>query len=106
MEKSFRPLRMASAIASLLVALFSLEGTYELVMDSLLPLMRYGNEFTVYGWGVIGAIAARVAITGALLWAFARFGSSKPLPFSRRSRAGTLHLGQTSLTPLPARSNR
>jgi hypothetical protein len=97
---------MVSAIASLLVALFSLEGTYELVMDSLLPLMRYGNEFTVYGWGVIGAIAARAAITGALFWAFARFGSSKPLPLSRRSRAGALHLGQASLTPMPAPSDR
>jgi hypothetical protein len=45
-----------------------------------------------------------VTITGALFWAFARFSSSKPLPFSRRSRTGTLH--QTSLTPLPARSDR
>jgi hypothetical protein len=104
MEKSSRPLRMVSAIASLLVALFSLEGTYELVTDSLMPLIRYGSEFTVYGWGVIAAIAARVAITGALFWAFARFAGSKPLPFARRSRSGTLH--QTSLTPLPARSDR
>jgi hypothetical protein len=105
MEKSFRRIRMVSSIASLLVALFSLEGTYELVMDSLMPLVKYGNEFTFYGWGVIGAIAARVALTGALFWAFARFGSSKPLPFSRPSQ-GTLHLGQTSLAPLPARSDR
>ena len=104
MEKSSRLLRMVSAIASLLVALFSLEGTYQLVTDSLMPLMRYGNEFTVYGLGVIAAIAARVAITGALCWAFARFAGSKPLPFSSRSRAGTLH--RTSLTPLPARSDR
>ena len=87
MEKSFRPLRMVGSIASLLVALFSLERTYELVMDSLLPLMKYGNEFTVYGWGVIGAIALRVVITGALFWAFARLGNSKPfqLPLFARS---------------------
>jgi hypothetical protein len=87
MEKSFRPLRMVGSIANLLVALLSLEGTYELVMDSLLPLIRYGNEFTAYGWGVIGAIAARVVITGALFWAFARLGSSKPfhLPHLTRS---------------------
>ena len=87
MEKSFRPLRMVGSIASLLVALFSVERTYELVMDSLLPLMRYGNEFTVYGWGVIGAIALRVVITGALFWVFARLGSSKPfqLPLFARS---------------------
>jgi hypothetical protein len=86
---------MGSSIASLLVALFSLEGTYELVTDSLLPLVRYGNEFTVYGWGVIGAIAARSVITGALLWAFARFGSRKPLPFSKPSQTGTLQLSHT-----------
>ena len=104
MERSSRPLRMVSAIASLLVALFSLEGTYDLVTDSLVPLIRDGNEFTVYGWGVIAAIAARVAITGALFWAFARFAGSKPLPFSRRSPAGTLQ--QTSWTPLRARSDR
>jgi hypothetical protein len=101
MERSFRPLRMASSIASLLVALFSLEGTYELVMDSLLPLVRYGNEFTAYGWVVIGAIAARVALTGVLFWAFVRFGSAKPLPFSR-----TPQLGQTLVTASPARSDR
>ena len=87
MEKSFRPLRMVGSIANLLVALFSLEGTYELVMDSLLPLIRYGNEFTVYGWGVIVAIALRVVITGALFWAFARLGSSKPLPLLRIARS-------------------
>jgi hypothetical protein len=87
MEKSFRPLRMVGSIANLLVALVSLEGTYELVVDSLLPLVRYGNEFTAYGWGVIGAIVARVVITGALFWAFARLGSSKPfhLPHLARS---------------------
>jgi hypothetical protein len=106
MDRSFRPLRMASSIASLLVALFSLEGTYELVTDSLLPLLKYGNEFTVYGWGVIAAIAARVAVTGALFWAFARFGSSKPLPFSRTSRAGVPQLSQTLATASPARSDR
>jgi hypothetical protein len=87
MERSFRPLRMLGSIANLLVALFSLERTFELVMDSLLPLMRYGNEFTAYGWGVIGAIAARVVITGALFWAFARLGSSKPLPLLRIARS-------------------
>ena len=74
---------MLGSIANLLVALFSLERTFELVMDSLLPLMRYGNEFTAYGWGVIGAIAARVVITGALFWAFARLGSSKPIRLPR-----------------------
>lgn len=87
METSFRPLRMVGSIASLLVALFSVARTYELVMDSLLPLMRYGNEFTPYGLGIIAAIAARVAITGALFWAFARLGSSRPfhLPHLARS---------------------
>lgn len=96
---------MASSIASLLVALFSLEGTYELVADSLLPLMKYGNEFTAYGWGVIGAIAARMAVTGVLFWAFARIGSSKPLPFSRPSHGGT-QLSQTLATASPAQSDR
>ena len=78
---------MVGSIASLLVALFSVERTFELVMDSLLPLVRYGNEFTVYGWGVIGAIALRVVIAGALFWMFARLGSSKPfqLPLFARS---------------------
>ena len=87
MKGSFRPLRMVGSITSLLVALLSVERTFELVMDSLLPLMRYGNEFTAYGLGVIGAIVARVVITGALFWAFARLGSSKPfhLPHLARS---------------------
>lgn len=78
---------MVGSIASLLVALFSIERTYEMVMDSLLPLMRYGNEFTIYGWGVIGAIVVRVIITGALFYGFARLGSSKPfhLPHLARS---------------------
>ena len=89
MEKSFRPLRMVGSIASLLVALFSLERTYELVMDSLLPLMKYGNEFTVYGWGIIGAIALRVVITGALFWMFARLGSSKPFHLPRLARSAS-----------------
>lgn len=93
MEKSFRPLRMVGSIANLLVALFSLERTYELVMDSLLPLMRYGNEFTVYGWGVIGAIAVRVVITGALFWAFARLGSSKPFHLPHLARSASPQLG-------------
>jgi hypothetical protein len=106
MERSFRPLRMASSIASLLVALVSLEGTYELVSDSLLPLVKYGNEFTAYGWGVIAAIAARVAVTGVLFWAFARFGSSKPLPLSRTTRVATPQLRQTLMTASPARSDR
>lgn len=87
METSFRPLRMLGSIANLLVALLSLERTLELVMDSLLPLVRYGNEFTAYGWGVIGAIAARVVITGALFWAFARLGSSKPIRLPRMARS-------------------
>lgn len=78
---------MLGAIANLLVALFSLERTFELVMDSLLPLMRYGNEFTAYGWGVMGAIAARLVITGALFWAFARLGSSKPMQLPRMARS-------------------
>jgi hypothetical protein len=89
MEKSFRPLRMLGSIANLLVALFSLERTFELVMDSLLPLMKYGNEFTAYGWGVIGAIVARLVITGALFWAFARLGSSKPIRFPRMARSSS-----------------
>jgi hypothetical protein len=89
MEKSFRPLRMVGSIANLLVALVSLEGTYELVMDSLMPLIRYGNEFTVYGWGVIGAIVARVVITGALFWAFARLGSSKPFHLAHLARSAS-----------------
>lgn len=93
MEKSFRPLRMLGSIANLLVALFSLERTYELVMDSLLPLMRYGNEFTAYGWGVIGAIAVRVVITGALFWAFARLGSSKPFHLPHLARSASRQLG-------------
>jgi len=106
MERSFRPLRRASSIASLLVALFSLEGTYELVMDQLLPLMKGGNEFTAYGWGVIIAIAARVAVTGVLFWAFVRFGSSKPLPFSKTTGAATPPLRQTLVTASPVRSDR
>jgi len=57
--------REPASITNLVVALFSLEGTYELVMDPLLPLMRYGNEFTAYGWSVIGAIATRVVVTGS-----------------------------------------
>ena len=88
MEKS-RPLRMVGSIASLLVALFSIERTYELVMDSLLPLVRDGNEFTVYGWGVIGAIAIRVVITGALFWVFVRLGSSKPFHLPHLARAAS-----------------
>jgi Flp pilus assembly pilin Flp len=103
MESPFRKLLMASAIASLLVALVSLEGTYELVTDSLLPLIKDGNGFTAYGWGVIVAIAARVAITGALVWAFARFGGAKPLPFSRRSEADTRPLERSLVTASPAR---
>jgi hypothetical protein len=89
MDKTFRPLRMVSAIASLLVAVFSIERTFELVMDQLMPLVKYGNEFTPYGWGVIAAIALRVVITGALFWAFVRLGSSKPvhLPQLARSRS-------------------
>ena len=106
MERSFRKLRMASSIASLLVALVSLGGTYELVADSLLPLMKDGNGFTTYGGGVIVAIAARVAITGALFWAFARFGGTRPLPFSRRSDAGTLPLDRSLVTASPTRSDR
>jgi hypothetical protein len=106
MEGSLRPLRMASSVASLLVALFSLEGTYELVTATLLPLVKYGNEFTAYGWGVIAAIAARVAITGALFWAFARFRSSKPLPFSGASQADAPHLSKTLVTASPATSDR
>jgi hypothetical protein len=105
MERSFRPLRMASSISSLLVAMISLEGTYELVTDSLLPLVKYGNEFTSYGWGVIGAIAARVAVTGVLFWAFARVGSFKPLPFSRPSHDGTPQT-PTLVTASPAQSDR
>jgi len=106
MERSFRSLRMASSIASLLVALVSLEGTYELVSDSLLPLMKGGNEFTAYGWGIIIAIAARVAVTGVLFWAFVRFGGSKPLPFSKTSGAATPQLPQTLVTASPVRSDR
>ena len=105
MERSFRPLRMASSIASLVVALISLEGTYELVTDSLLPLVKYGNEFTAYGWGVIAAIAARVAVTGVLFWAFARIGSFKPLPFSRPSHGGTPRT-RALVTASPAQSDR
>lgn len=105
MERSFRPLRMASSLASLLVALVSLEGTYELVTDPLMPLVKSGNEFTAYGWGIIIAIVARVAVTGVLFWAFARFGSSKPLPFSKTSRAVT-PLSHTLVTASPARSDR
>lgn len=86
MEKTFRPLRMVSAIASLLVAVFSLEGTFELVMDSLMPLVRYSNQFTAYGWTVIAAIFFRVVITGALFWSFARLGSSKPVHLPRLAR--------------------
>jgi hypothetical protein len=97
---------MASSIASLLVALVSLQGTYELVTNSLLPLMKNGNEFTAYGWGVIIAIAARVAVTGLLFWAFARFAGSKPLPFSKTSGAATPQLEQTLVTASPVRSKR
>ena len=103
MERPFRKLRMASAIASLLV---SLEGTYELVTDSLLPLIKDGKGFTAYGWGVIVAIAARVAVTGALVWALARIGGTKPLPFSRRSDAGTLPPERPLVTASPSRSDR
>ena len=106
MERSFRPLRKASSIASLLVALVSLEGTYGLVSDSLLPLMRGGNEFTAYGGGLIVAIAARVAVTGVLLWAFVRFGGSKPLPFSKSPGPATPQLHQTLVTASPVRSER
>jgi hypothetical protein len=106
MGRPFGKLRMASSIASLLVALVSLEGTYELVTDSLLPLMEEGNAFTMYGWGVIVAIAARVAVTGALVWAFARFGGTKPLPFSRRPEAGTLPLDRSLVTASTAPSDR
>ena len=86
MERTFRPLRMVSAIASLLVAILSLERTYELVMDPLMPLVGYGNEFTLYGWGIIAAIALRVVITGALFWAFVRLGSSKPVHLPQLAR--------------------
>jgi hypothetical protein len=97
---------MASSIASLLVALVSLQGTYELVTNSLLPLMKDGNEFSMYGLGVIIAIAARVAVTGVLFWAFARFAGSKPLPFSKTSGAATPQLEQTLVTASPVRSDR
>jgi hypothetical protein len=97
---------MASSIASLLVALVSLEGTYGLVSGSLLPLMKDGNEFTAYGWSLIIAIVARVALTGVLIWAFARFGSTKPLPFSKTTGAATPPLRQTLVTASPARSDR
>ena len=106
MERPLRKLRMASSIASLLVALVSLNGTYELVTDSLLPLMKDGNGFTAYGWGVIVAIAVRVALTGLLVWAFARFAGSKPLPFSKTSGAATPQLDQTLVTASPVRSDR
>ena len=106
MERSFRSLRMASSIASLLVALVSLEGTYALVSGSLLPLMKDGNEFMAYGWGIIIAIAVRVAVTGVLFWAFVRFGGSKPLPFSKTSGAATPQLPQTLVTASPVRSDR
>jgi hypothetical protein len=97
---------MASSIASLLVALVSLQGTYELVTNSLLPLMKDGSEFSTYGLGVIIAIAARVAVTGVLFWAFARFAGSKPLPFSKTSGAATPQLEQTLVTASPVRSKR
>lgn len=78
--ESFRPLRLLGSVVALLAALFWTERAYEIVMDSLLPLMKYGNQFTGYGWGVIGAIAVRVVLAGALFWLFARLGSSKPQP--------------------------
>jgi hypothetical protein len=106
MDRSYRALRMASSIASLLVALVSLGGTYDLVTNSLLPLMRGGNQLTVYGWGISIAIAARVAVTGVLFWAFARFAGSKPLPFSKTSGAATPQLDQTLVTASPVRSDR
>jgi hypothetical protein len=60
----------------------------------------------MYGLGVIIAIAARVAVTGVLFWAFARFAGSKPLPFSKTSGAATPQLEQTLVTASPVRSDR
>jgi hypothetical protein len=89
MERRFRTLRMVSATASLLVAILSIERTFGLVMDQLMPLVRDGHEFTLYGWGVIAAVALRVVITGALFWAFARLGSSKPIHLPQLARSGS-----------------
>ncbi len=71
---------MLGSVVALLAALFWTERAWEIVMDSLLPLVKYGNQFTGYGWGVVGAIAVRVVIAGVLFWLFARLGGSKPLP--------------------------
>ena len=51
----------------------SARTAYELLVDSLLHSMTYGNEFTVYGWGVIGAIALRWSSPCPVL-VFARLG--------------------------------
>jgi hypothetical protein len=86
MEKPFRPLRMLGSITALLAALFWVERAYEIVVDALWPLMRYGNQFTAYGWGVIGDILVRAILAGILFWVFARLGGSKPVHLPRLPR--------------------
>ena len=89
MDKSVRPLRLLGSVAALLAALFWTERAYEIAVDSLLPLAKYGNQVTAYGWGVIWAIAVRVVLAGAFFWLFARLGSSKPIRLPRFSRPVT-----------------
>jgi hypothetical protein len=74
---------MLGSITALLVALFWVERAYEIVVDSLLPLAKYGNQFTGYGWGVMGSLSVRVVIAGAMFWVFARLGSRKPIHLPR-----------------------